>query len=117
MIHIIDDDKSIRRALMLLAKSANLETNEFASGFDFIKCETIKDDDILILDIHMPGMNGFKMLEALGERAKKLKVIILTAYDDADNRATAQKYGVNAFFRKPCDSQALIDSINFLQAS
>jgi two-component system response regulator FixJ len=117
MIHIIDDDNSIRRALTMLAKSANFDSDSFAGADAFLKCETIKDDDILILDIHMPGKNGFVMLEELGEKAKKLKVIILTAFDDPDNRAMAQKYGVRAFFRKPCDSQALIDSINFLKAT
>jgi two-component system, LuxR family, response regulator FixJ len=117
MIHIVDDDNSIRRALTMLAKSANFESDNFAGADDFLKSDKINDDDILLLDIHMPGKNGFDMLEELGDKAKKLKVIILTAFDDAENRALAQKYGVRAFFRKPCDSQALIDSINFLKTT
>ena len=116
MIHLVDDERSIRRALTILAKSANFGIDDFASAKDFLNAKNIKEDDCLILDIHLPGMNGFELLEELKSRAIKLKVIILTAYDDEGNRALAQKYGVKAFFRKPCDSQALIDTINFLNS-
>jgi FixJ family two-component response regulator len=117
MIHIVDDDKSIRKAIIMLGKSANFEINEFSSASEFLECESIKDNDILILDIHMPGMNGFELLEKFSEKKIKLNVIILTAYDDSTNRELAQKYGVKAFFRKPCDSQALIDTINYLNSA
>jgi FixJ family two-component response regulator len=116
MIHLVDDDKSIRRAITLLAKSANFEIDDFSGAKEFLNYENIQSGDCLILDIHMPGMNGFDLLNELAKKDIKLKVIILTAYDDADNRALAQKYGVKAFFRKPCDSQALIDTINYLNS-
>jgi len=117
MIHIVDDDKSIRKALIMLARSANFEIDDFSSADEFLEYEGIKDNDILILDIHMPGMNGFELLEKLYDKKIKLKVIILTAYDDSTNRELAQKHGVKAFFRKPCDSQALIDTINYLNSA
>jgi len=117
MIHIVDDEKSIRRALTLLARSANLEIRDFESAYEFLKSENIKDDDCLILDINMPGMNGFDLLKELAETGKKLNVIILTAYDDAANRELAQKFGVKAFFRKPVDSGALIDTIKYLNSA
>lgn len=117
MIHLVDDDKSIRKAIIMLGKSANFEIDDFSNADEFLKCEKIKDNDILILDIHMPGMNGFELLEKLSEKKTKLNVIMLTAYDDPTNRELAQKYGVKAFFRKPCDSQALIDTINYLNSA
>jgi two-component system, LuxR family, response regulator FixJ len=117
MVHLVDDELAIRRALTILAKSANFGIDDFASGADFLKTDNIKEGDCLILDIHLPGMNGFELLEELEKRKIKLNVIILTAYDDAVNREKAMKYGVKAFFRKPCDSQALIDTINFLNSA
>ena len=117
MIHLVDDDSSIRRALTMLAKSANFDIDDFSSADEFLKCESIMDNDCLILDVNMPGKNGFEILKELEKRGRKLKVIILTAYDNSDNRALAKKYGVQAFFRKPCDSQALIDTINFLRSA
>ena len=117
MIHLVDDERAIRRALTLLAKSANFEIDDFASASDFLNAKNIKDNDCLILDIHIPGMNGFALLEELKKRNLKLNVIVLTAYDDPENREKAQSYGVKAFFRKPCDSQALIDTINYLYSA
>jgi FixJ family two-component response regulator len=117
MIHVIDDDSSIRRALVLLARSANFEIDEFASASDFLNSGIYRDNDCLILDLHIRGMNGFELLEELKSKSVKLNVIILTAYDDEGNREIAQNYGVKAFFRKPCDSQALIDTINFINSS
>ena len=117
MLHIVDDEKSVRRALTLVAKSANFESDNFAGAAEFLKSAEIVENDILILDIHMPGLNGFDLLRVLSAMNKKLNVIVLTAHDNEDNRELAQKYGVKAFFRKPCDSQALIDMINFLKTS
>jgi two-component system response regulator FixJ len=115
MVHIIDDDSSIRRAIKMLAKSANFEIDDFSGADEFLQCESIKDGDCLILDINMPGKNGFELLKELEVRGTKVKVIILTAFDDSGNRELARSFGVKAFFRKPCDSQALIDTINYLQ--
>ena len=117
MIHIVDDESSIRRAISLLAKSENFKIDDFGSASEFLQSGIYKDNDCLILDINMPGMNGFELLEELKLKAVKLNVIILTSYDDACNRELAQKYGVKAFFRKPCDSQALIDTLNYLNAA
>jgi two-component system response regulator FixJ len=116
MIHLVDDERAIRRALTLLAKSANFDIDDFASAADFLNSKNVKENDCLILDIHIPGMNGFGLLEELKKRKMKLNVIVLTAYDDPENREKAQSYGVKAFFRKPCDSQALIDTINFINS-
>jgi FixJ family two-component response regulator len=117
MIHIVDDDKSIRRALTILAKSANYESDDFENAAEFLKNNKFKCDDILILDIHMPFMSGFELLDEMKLKGIKMNVVILTAYDDPGNRERAQNYGVKAFFRKPCDSQALIDTINFLNSA
>lgn len=116
MIHLVDDELAIRRALTILAKSANFEIDDFAGAAEFLNAKNIRDNDCLILDIHLPCMNGFELLEELKKRNLKLNVIILTAFDDPSNRELAQKYGVKAFFRKPCDSQALIDTIDFINS-
>ena len=114
MLHIVDDEKSIRRALVILAKSVNFESNAYSSAVEFLNTAAICEKDCLILDIHMPEMNGFDLLKELFSSGKKLNVIILTAHDNSANRELAQKYGVKAFFKKPIDSQALIDTINYL---
>jgi FixJ family two-component response regulator len=72
------------------------------------------DDDCIILDLHMTGMSGFDVLRNLSLREKKVPVIVVSAFDDAQNRERARECGARAFFRKPVDDQALIDTINWV---
>lgn len=101
----------------MLAKSENFEIASYEFAEEFLEKEKFKENDCLILDLHMPGMNGFELLEQLKIRKINLNVIMLTAYDDPGNREKAKSYGVKGFFRKPCDSQALIDIINYVNSS
>jgi len=113
MIYIIDDDKYVRRGFEILFKSAGLTCSSFASAEEFLKIMHTLDNDIIILDMHMPGMNGCELLEYLSARKIFLPVIIITAYDELVSRECAKKYGALAYLRKPVDSEALIDLINY----
>jgi FixJ family two-component response regulator len=114
MIYIIDDDESVRRAFLILMQSAEFDSQAFPSPEKFFESVTLTDHDCIILDLRMPGMNGFDFLRELALRKKKVPVIVVSAFDDAQNRQLAQKLGAIAFFRKPVDSQALIDTINWV---
>jgi FixJ family two-component response regulator len=111
MVYIIDDDESVRRGLKYLLKSAGFECIAFEGAQKFLEFWRPGDYGILILDIHMPGMNGYDLMEHLIKRKLHLPVIILTAYDDPESIAISEKYGVLAYLRKPFDDEALIHSI------
>jgi FixJ family two-component response regulator len=113
MIYIIDDDESVRRAFLILMQSADFDAQAFQSPEKFFDSVTITDHDCIIMDLRMPGMNGFDVLRNLSSQKKRVPVIVVSAFDDAQNRQCAQKLGALAFFRKPVDSQALIDTINW----
>ena len=113
MIYIIDDDESVRRAFLILMQSADFDARAFSSPEKFFESVTPTDHDCIILDLRMPGMNGFDVLQNLSLQKRKVPVIVVSAFDDAQNRQRAQKLGAISFFRKPVDSQALIDTINW----
>lgn len=113
MICIIDDDISIRRSFGLLFKSAEMEYRSFASAEDFLNSYIYDRENVLILDMQLPGMNGCELLNKLASQGIKLPVIIVTAIDDIEIRECAKKYGVVAILRKPVDGEALIDLINY----
>ena len=113
MIYIIDDDKSVRRSFEILLSSADFEYTSFESAEEFLKFFTPKKNDFLILDIHMPGMNGCDLLNTLKEKNIQIPVIIITAFDEAFSRECAKNYGVKAYLRKPIDGEALIDLIEY----
>jgi FixJ family two-component response regulator len=113
MIYLIDDDKSVRRGFELFLKSAELDFFSFGSVDEFLV--NIKPDakDIIILDLHLPGISGIDFLKQLEAEGIRLQVIIVTAFDDPYSREYCRQYGVKAFLRKPVDGEALMDIINF----
>jgi len=113
MIYIIDDDQNVRDGFMMLLKSAGYKCSCFESAEDFLRDFHSEANDVLVLDIHLPGMNGNSLLELLLKKRLYLPVIIVTAYDDQATRILAKDYGARAYFRKPVDSEALIDAIRF----
>jgi two-component system, LuxR family, response regulator FixJ len=113
MIFIIDDDQSMRRAFSLLLRSVGFVTREFSSAEEFLTYSHINECDCIILDIRMPGMNGFELMEKLLLSGVSVPIIGVTAFDDAENRGRALALGATAYFTKPVDDQALIDAIKW----
>ena len=70
--------------------------------------------NLLILDLHMPNMNGFQVLEAIKEkeRYQKLRTIIMTSSDELENEIKALKLGAIDFFRKPINDDLFKARIN-----
>lgn len=113
MIYIVDDDRNVRDGFMMLLKSSGYKCRAFESAEDFIKDYEAGENDLLILDIHLPGMDGCLLMEYLRRNDLHLQVIIITAYDEQTSRTAAKNYGAIAYLRKPVDGEALIDLIKF----
>jgi FixJ family two-component response regulator len=113
MIFVIDDDQSVLRALLLLLRSAGFDARAFSSAVDFLTESRVSENDCIILDLSMPGMNGFDLMARLASQGTNARIIIITAYDDVENRERAQKLKAAAFLTKPVDDQALIDTIKW----
>jgi two-component system, LuxR family, response regulator FixJ len=113
MVFIIDDDQNVRDGFAMLLKSAGYECSSFESAEEFLKNYKAGANDLLILDIHLSGMNGNSLLEYLVKKGLHLLVIIITAYDEKSSRQAAKNYGALAYLRKPVDSEALIDLVKY----
>jgi two-component system response regulator FixJ len=109
MIFIIDDDRYVLRGFQILLQSAGLESNVFDSVEEFIEKWSQDTNDILILDIHMPGLNGCDLLKYLKEMNLHIPVILITAYDEVESREEANIYGVMAYLNKPVNDEVLLD--------
>jgi FixJ family two-component response regulator len=113
MIYLIDDDKSVRRGLELFFKAAEMEFSSFGSADGYLADITPDLKDIIILDLHLPGMSGVDLLKKLKKEGIHLQVIVVTAFDDPLSREYCRQYGVKAYLRKPVDGEALMDIIRF----
>jgi FixJ family two-component response regulator len=111
MIYIIDDDKSVRRSFELLLNSAGLETKSYAGANEFLDVYRQDEGDLLILDIHMPDMDGCTLLKILRKQNVTIPVIVVTAYDEQESRRSAEEYGVLNYLVKPVDGETLIELI------
>ena len=115
MIYIVEDDISIIRGFELFLKSAGMEFRSFENATDFLTDYHPRRQDILVLDLNLPGMLGSDLLQKLEDDGLHIPTIVVTAFDDAQNRETCKKYGVKAYLRKPVDGEALIDIIKYNQ--
>src|SRR5277367_3486800 len=111
MIAIVDDDASIREALKSLMRSIRLNADAFASAEEFLASERSNDTACLILDVHLPGMNGFELQNHLNAGPRGIPIIFITAHADEASRQRALKGGAIDFLSKPVRREQLFKAI------
>jgi FixJ family two-component response regulator len=110
-ISIVDDDAAIREALMSLMRSVHLPVEAFASAEDFLASERLQDTACLILDVNLPGMNGFELQRRLNAERRGIPIVFITAHADEVSRQRALKGGAVDFLNKPVRRERLFKAI------
>jgi FixJ family two-component response regulator len=110
-VAVIDDDASVRKALKRLLCAAEMDADVFASGREFLDWLPSGRPDCLVLDLHMPGMNGLDVQRHLTEERLQVPVVVITGHDDPQTRAKCLSAGAAAYLRKPLDDEALLAAI------
>jgi len=113
-IYLVDDDDAVRASLhSLLSLQPDLAVRSFRSGDVFLEDARALDAGVLLLDFHMPGMNGIEVLNALGESDPgKFATVILTGEGNVGLAVQAMKAGALDFIEKPYEAEALIGIID-----
>ena len=112
-VYVVDDDESVRRAFQLLLQSAGFKAQTFSSARDFLNNVDFGDKGVVILDVRMPSETGLDVMKRLASKKSRMKVIAVSASDDAPTRDLASELGAMAFFSKPVHDQALLDTIEW----
>jgi len=110
LISIVDDDASMRDALVSLVRALGYDARGFASGEDFLAYDDLGRFSCTITDIQMPGMSGFELKRRLDERYG-MPVIMITARSDPGLKEKAISVGAACFLRKPFETEVLIDCL------
>ncbi len=118
-ILIVDDDSSVRYYLKKILGGVLIDLCEATDGFDAGKKLIQFDPDLIILDLFMPNMDGFKLCENIknDESTKKIKILILSGQGTKENRHKALSLGADAFLDKPSDKKEIIDCVEMLLQS
>jgi len=102
-VWLADDDEAIRIVLEESLKNSGYATTTFSNASDLIEELNSDTPDLIITDVHMPGMHGYDLLKHINNNFSELPVIIMTAF--ADMQAAVDSYGSGAFeyIPKPFD--------------
>jgi FixJ family two-component response regulator len=111
VIHIVDDDESLRQALQRQLMAAGLRVRTYASAGEFLLAPPTDTPGCLLLDLAMPGPSGLDLQDALVRHGIRLPVIFLTGYGDLSTGVRAMKAGAVDFLTKPVERAALLEAI------
>ena len=110
-IYIVDDDESVCRALDILLVTHGFTVNTFTSAEKFFSAVPDSTPGCLILDIHMPGLDGWEVLNRIMKSKYKRPVIVISADKNGGLHERALKVGAVGSLQKPFNDQALVDLI------
>jgi FixJ family two-component response regulator len=112
LIHIVDDDPSVCRALKRLLRSWGMQVRTFASGEEFLSVlKSSHDADCSVIDVQMPGMTGLEVQERMRRAGMDLPVIFITAHEEEGVEERAFRFGAAGFLRKPFSDEVLVGLI------
>src|SRR5258708_34607166 len=111
LISVVDDDESIRRTTKLLIESFGYRAAVFESAEVLLRSGQLHDTSCLIVDIHMPGINGLQLQSQLVAEGCSIPIIFITAYGNAESRRQAMQAGAVAFLDKPFSDAQLLKYI------
>jgi FixJ family two-component response regulator len=110
-IATVDDEAPVRVALARLLRLASYEVTGFESGEAFLASLATSCPDCVIVDIHMPGLNGFEVRERLRAGHADLPLVFISASDDAALDDAARAAGAVSLLRKPFSSDQLLAAV------
>jgi len=110
-ILVVDDQLGVRRLLYEAFREERYTVELAASGVEALEILPRFAPDLIIMDMKMPGMNGIETLRQIRTLNKNVRVIMMTAYGDAENVQQAQELGVNYYLNKPFDLFDLRDRV------
>jgi FixJ family two-component response regulator len=111
VVHVVDDDASLRGALESLFESVGLATRAYGAASDFLNASVADQPGCIVIDIRLPGMSGLEFQAQLTRMGVRLPVIMMTGYGDIPMTVRAMKRGAVDFLPKPFHDQDMLDAV------
>ena len=111
LISIVDDDDSLREALVGLVRSLGYRAGGYATAEAFLDAADAVDSAVIVTDIQMPGLSGIELKDRLVAQGRAAPVIMITARTEPGLRERAFASGAFCVLKKPFMAEALIDCL------
>src|ERR1700733_12909340 len=111
VIHVVDDDASFREATSRLLKVSGFEVTEYESATVFLGAVAHARPGCILLDVHMPALNGLQLQQELVKLSRGWPIIFMTGQGDIPTSVRAIKAGAEDFLSKPIPKQILLQAI------
>lgn len=111
LIHVVDDDQSMRIALLRLLEAAGFEARGYGSTGDFLVQPPLDRPGCLLLDVRLPGPSGLDLQAALQRQGVTLPIVFLTGHATVAASVQAMKAGAVDFLTKPVERDVLLDAV------
>ena len=112
LVHVVDDEDSIRRSLDFLLRTSGFEVEKWADGESFLKGADRSAPACVLLDVRMPGLDGLQVQAEMAARGLNLAVIVLTGHGDISTAVRAMQAGAVDFIEKPFSRERLLDALD-----
>jgi FixJ family two-component response regulator len=111
VIAVVDDEPRMRAALSRLLRARGYGVVSFEDGAGLFGAPNVQAFGCILLDLHMPGINGFAVLERLAGDSTRPPVIVITGHDQPGNAERVERLGARAYLTKPVDEVPLLHAI------
>lgn len=110
-ILIVDDEPNIRLSLARALTLMGYSVNEASSGHEALVLLERTSHDLMVLDMHMPGLNGVEVMRRARQMQPDLLIIVLTGYATIENAIAAVKLDAVDYLRKPANTKEIVDAV------
>ena len=112
VVHVVDDDNSVRTGVVRLLKAAGYEARGYSSAGEFLLNRSEENGPgCVVLDVRMPGPSGLELQDALARLEVPLPIVFLTGHGDIPMSVRAMKAGAIDFLTKPVSREALLGAV------
>jgi len=111
VVYIVDDDASMREALLDLLLSVQIEAASFSTAKELLDTGDLQRAGCILLDVRLPGLNGLEFQSHLEKIGNRMPIVFMTGHGDIPMTVQAMKAGAVDFLTKPFRDQDLLDAV------
>lgn len=117
VVVIVEDDASMRVALERLLRASGFGLQSYANAGAALAAQDLRGVDGLVIDLALPDLSGFELVDRLRERGVTAPAVLITAHDTARVRAEILRRGIHGFLAKPFAGSALVRALEDVMAA